>query len=111
MKMAEKRVITDLEERVEQLLMAHERLVAQCGELQEACAALKQANRALEAENHTLRDELARKELAEGLTGVGHNRDKARARVNRLMREIDKCIALAGALENQAARGMMHDER
>ena len=33
-------------------------------------------------------------QLAEGLAGGSGNRDKARARVNRLMREVDKCIAL-----------------
>ncbi len=34
-------------------------------------------------------------QLAEGLAGGSRNREKARARVNRLMREVDKCIALA----------------
>ena len=33
-------------------------------------------------------------QLAEGLSGGGRNRAKARARVNRLMREVDRCIAL-----------------
>ena len=40
--------------------------------------------------------ELARMQLTEGLAGGGRNREKARARVNRLMREVDKCIALLG---------------
>ena len=39
---------------------------------------------------------LARMQLTEGLAGGGRNREKARARVNRLMREVDKCIALLG---------------
>ena len=39
--------------------------------------------------------DLARMQLTEGLAGGGRNREKARARVNRLMREVDKCIALA----------------
>ena len=32
--------------------------------------------------------------LAEGLAGGGRNRERARARVNRLVREVDRCIAL-----------------
>ena len=43
-----------------------------------------------------LEAEVARMQLAEGLAGSGTNREKARARVNRLMREVDKCIALLG---------------
>ena len=38
--------------------------------------------------------EVGRMQLAEGLSGGGRNRAKARARVNRLMREVDRCIAL-----------------
>ena len=37
----------------------------------------------------------ARMQLTEGLAGGGRNREKARARVNRLY-EVDKCIALLG---------------
>ena len=32
--------------------------------------------------------------LSEGLGGPAGDRDKARARINRLMREVDRCIAL-----------------
>jgi hypothetical protein len=35
-------------------------------------------------------------QLAEGLAGGSQNREKARARINRLMREVDKCIAMVG---------------
>ena len=43
--------------------------------------------------------ELARVELSEGLAGKSPDREKAKARVNRLMREVDKCIALLGRPE------------
>ena len=43
--------------------------------------------------------ELSRMQLTEGLAGESRNREKARARVNRLMREVDKCIALLGRPE------------
>ena len=50
-----------------------------------------------------------RAQLAEGLAGGDGGREKARARVNRLMREVDKCIALlrqpeTGAEERQATK-------
>ena len=43
--------------------------------------------------------ELSRMQLTVGLAGESRNREKARARVNRLMREVDKCIALLGRPE------------
>lgn len=110
-RMAEKSVITTLEERVGQLIAAHDRVVALCEELKQTCTTLRNEKRALEAENHTLRDQLARMELADGLAGERKNREKARARVNRLMREVDKCIALVGGIEDEAARGTMNEAK
>ena len=57
--------------------------------------ALRAEKRSLEERVRELDAELARMQLAEGLAGGSRNREKARARVNRLMREVDKCIALA----------------
>jgi len=42
---------------------------------------------------------LPRMQLTEGRAGESRSREKARARVNRLMREVDKCIALLGRPE------------
>ena len=42
--------------------------------------------------------------LADSLAGGSGDREKARARVNRLMREVDKCIALTAALGDEAVR-------
>ena len=81
--MAEKSVITNIENRIRQLMDDHKRLSDQCAELTAQRDNLK-------AENRT---------LTEGLAGGSRNRDKARARVNRLMREVDKCIALLGRPE------------
>lgn len=98
--MADKSVITTLESRIGQLIDDHKRLT-------ELCAQLTAQRESLRAENRTLRErvreldaELSRMQLTEGLAGGNRNREKARARVNRLMREVDKCIALvAGAAE------------
>lgn len=105
--MADKSVITTLESRVKQLMDDHKRLSEVVRSLTTEVARLKGEKRSLEEENKTLRSELQRKELAEGFAGESRNRDKARARVNRLMREVDKCIALMGGIEDEAARQEM----
>ena len=105
--MAEKSIITNLEERVRQLMAAHGALAGLCEELKSSCSKLQAENRMLEEENRVLRDRVARAELAEGFSGDRRNREKARARVNRLMREVDKCIALVARIEDEAARDQM----
>lgn len=102
--MADKSVIASLEVRMRALIEDHRRLGALCRELAAERDALKAANRTLEERARKLDAELGRMQLAEGLSGGGAGREKARARVNRLMREVDKCIALVGALEEDAAR-------
>lgn len=108
--MAEKSIIVNLESRVRQLIVAHEKLASLCAELKAECTKLRAENRQLEEQNRSLKSDLARRELAESLTGESKNRDKARVRVNRLMREVDACIALVGRLENDAARQQMKEE-
>lgn len=92
--MADKSVITNLENRIGRLIEDHRRLRSLSKELVAERDALRSANRTLEERVRELDAELARMQLTEGLSGESRNRDKARARVNRLMREVDKCIAL-----------------
>lgn len=92
--MADKSVIANIEARIGALIEDHRRLSALCRELTVERDALKIANRAQEERIRALDAEVGRMQLAEGLSGGGRNRAKARARVNRLMREVDRCIAL-----------------
>lgn len=92
--MADNNVIATLEARIRQLIDRYRQLAGRCAELDAQCAALRSENRALEERVKRLDAQLARAELAGGLAGAGRDREKARARVNRLMREVDKCIAL-----------------
>lgn len=92
--MADKSVIGNIKARVRQLIGEHRRLREVCTELTAERDALRKENRALEERNRALDAEVARMQLTEGLAGGSGDRDKARARVNRLMREVDKCIAL-----------------
>lgn len=92
--MADKSVITELGNRIRQLLDDHKRLSELCAELTAENGALKAENRTLLERRKALETELSRMQLTAGLAGDDRNRDKARARVNQLMREVDKCIAL-----------------
>ena len=69
-------------------------MVALCGRLTAERDSLKEEKRALEQRVRDLDHELSKLQLSEGLAGGGADKEKARARVNRLMREVDKCIAL-----------------
>ena len=93
--MAEKSVITNIEARIRQLIDDHKRLSESCAELTAQRDNLKAENRTLQERIRELDGELSRMQL----TGESRNREKARARVNRLMREVDKCIALLGRPE------------
>ncbi len=97
--MADKSVIANIEARIQELVEDHKRLNALCRELTAERDALKVSNRTLEQRMKELDAEVARMQLAEGLSGGSNDREKARARVNRLMREVDKCIALLGRTE------------
>jgi len=92
--MADKSVITNIEVRVGQLIEDHRRLKGLCNEMTAECMALRSEKRRLETRIRELEVEVARMQLAEGLAGGSSDRNKARARVNRLMREVDKCIKL-----------------
>ena len=83
--MAEKSVITNIEARIRQLIDDHKRLSESCAELTAQRDNLKAENRTLQERIRELDGELSRMQLTEGLAGESRNREKARARVNRLM--------------------------
>ncbi len=92
--MADKSVITSIDACVRHLIDDHNRLSEICSELAAQRDALRAEKRALEERVKELDAEVAKMQLTEGLAGGGTNREKAKARVNQLMREVDKCIAL-----------------
>jgi len=97
--MAVKGVITELDGRVERLMEEHRRMAALCGKLTAERDALKEEKRTMEQRVRELDHELSMLHLSEGLAGGKADKEKARARVNRLMREVDKCIALLNKAE------------
>ncbi len=92
--MSEKSVIVNIEAQVRQLIADHQRLVDLCGTLTAERDALKGEKRALQEQVKKLDSELSLSQLSEGLGGESRNKERAKARINRLMREVDKCIAL-----------------
>lgn len=92
--MTDNSVIGNIETRVRQLIEEHRRLKAACASLTAERDTLLDERRSLETRIRELDAQVARMQLVEGLAGGSRDRDKARARVNRLMREVDKCIAL-----------------
>ena len=109
--MADKSVIESIEARINRLIEEHGRLSGLCRELTAQRNALQAEKRTLEERNRELDAEVARMQLTEGLAGESRNREKARARVNRLMREVDKCIAIVENAEKVSAAAQEADDR
>ena len=92
--MAEKDIIKLLRGEVERLIADHERVSRQCRELTiERDKLLGQKHR-LEERVREQETRIKSLELAEVMRGGDGNVERAKARVNSLLREVDRCIAL-----------------
>lgn len=94
-------VVQTLESTVERLLEDHRQLSEHCKALRRECEELKRAEREAQERAQKLQRELERADLITTMSGggglgQGGNR-RARAYINRLMREVDNCIALLSA--------------
>lgn len=92
-KMPESPVVKSVKEKVGALIADNRKLRQELRKAMEQKDKLKAGNSELTAEIARLEKRIAVLELKEGMAGTGDNK-LARARVNRLMREVDKCIAL-----------------
>ncbi len=95
--MSARSVIDSIARSAEKLIAENRRLRGEVEKLQAARERLREQNRSLEAKNTELERRVAVKELAAGLGGESnapHGNKTARARVNRLLREVDRCFAL-----------------
>lgn len=93
--MAKKSIISHIEAQTERIISQYEALEAAYNTLHEECAALRVKSREQGEQLRDMKAEVQRLRLAESLAG-GESSDKAksRARINLLLREVDKCIAL-----------------
>ena len=100
--MSQQDIIKRLHDQVERLIADHERIAKECREL------VKQRDKLL-GEKHRLEERLREQdtrikslELVGVMRGDEGNVERARARVNSLLREVDKCIAaIKNEQENQ----------
>ena len=100
--MSQKDIVKRLHDQVERLIADHERIAKECREL------VKQRDKLL-GEKHRLEERLREQEtriksleLVGVMRGDDGNVERARARVNSLLREVDKCIAaIKNEQENQ----------
>lgn len=92
--MAESTVIKSIRAKVESLMAENRRLRSEYDKLDAKRARLVMENREMTEKMAQMEKRVAILELKEGFGGSSDNSKRARARVNRLMREVDKCIAL-----------------
>ena len=100
--MSQKEIVKRLHDEVERLIADHERIAKECREL------VKQRDKLL-GEKHRLEERLREQdtrikslELVSVMRGDDGNVERARARVNSLLREVDRCIAaIKNEQENQ----------
>ena len=79
---------------VDRLIESHSALTRACSELTAERDSLRRENRTLTMHVKELQNRIERMQLGEALNGRGADKEEARARINRLLREVDRCIAL-----------------
>ena len=87
-------VVESIKNKVEKLINENIRLSKKCIEAVEIESKLKESNRVLQENILALQKKVGVMELREGITGNSEDKRQAKARVNRLMREIDRCVAM-----------------
>lgn len=98
--MACKSIITHIEAQAERVIAQHEELEAAFVELQYERDNLLREVRTQAEQIQQLKAEVKKLELMESLGGAAADKTKSRARINLLLREVDRCIALLTKAEN-----------
>lgn len=91
--MADKDIIKRLRAEVKRLIEDHSRIANECRELTKERDRLLVEKRRLEEQVRDLDARLKSAELSGVMRGTGGNVERARQRVNNLLREVDRCIA------------------
>ena len=98
--MACKSIITHIEAQAARLIDRCDKLEAECDRFRQERDRLRAEMRGQQERAHELQSEVQRLRLAEGLSGTTTDRAKSQARINLLLREVDKCIALLAKAES-----------
>ena len=92
-------IIENIRRKVERLMEENRSLSASYRKVCAQRDRLKEENRSLKERLAEMQRRINTLELAEGLQGGASDKKIAKAHINRLMREVDKCIALIGKTE------------
>lgn len=82
-----------LEQKLHQLLVAHNDIKKEKSSLKEEIEALKQSLKESRIESAKLKDENDRLKVANAMLGESEHRRLMKLRVNRLIKELDVCMA------------------
>ena len=77
---------------IEQLIARYEAVKAENEHLRQELQACEETGASLRKQIHELESEIETRKLAEAFSGFSHNAE-AKAKVDTLIREIDKCIS------------------
>jgi predicted nucleic acid-binding Zn-ribbon protein len=91
--MAQTDIVKRLANEVERLIANHEQLMEKCRKLEQEREALTKERYRLQERIREQEEIIKHHELAGAMRGGDDNVERARARVNSLLREVDRCIA------------------
>ncbi len=97
--MAVNPIITSIETKIARVIDDNRTLRAECSDLVSQRDKLRADNRELQKRVTELEKELSHIKLNAALAGDKSDKRAAKARINRLVREVDSCIALLAAEE------------
>ena len=95
--MAENKIVQQLEQSVEKLLEQYTLSAEEVARLQMLTAAQQRKIRTLQQQLSDAERALVQAKLSEAMVSDGGDTKAARAQINRLLREVDKCIELVSA--------------
>jgi type VI protein secretion system component VasK len=90
----EKNLLEDLKLKVKQIIAKHEKLKQEKHQLFEKTGVLEETINQLRQENRSLEQKYENLKLAKMLVASEDENKDAKSRIQKLVREIDKCIAL-----------------
>lgn len=97
--MACKSIISHIQAQAERVIAQHEKLESELATVVSERDSLKAELRKQQEENIALKAEVQRLRLTQSLGGNTADKAKSRARINLLLREVDKCIELLSKAE------------
>ena len=95
--MAENKVVHQLGESIDKMLAQYTLATEEVARLQMLTAAQQRKIRTLQQQLSDTERALAQAKLSEAMTSVGRDNKAARTQINRLLREVDKCIEIVSA--------------